>query len=303
MANRQFDDRWDLLKQVSSTDAQKDAIRKRLQASIQGRTLKNHSFKLHSWKGIAAASLLLVIFGSLIFSLIEETPTQHQTGQFTIVEDFFSWGLKDVTSKKTDEGLELYHKNSSVPFGTVSEVSEEEKNNIINSKPMHVNDELENFPYQMTMYIEHVKREVALRYYFFIPLEKEKWLLYTFDYPQIEYADLFKAMSTLEIKGKTPNHASEPLYVRHGYNSLLYPVGLEPVSVTYEHEVYRWDGASALAYHQYMQKIMRNQFEWKKEAENGLSTTIVSWDGIQTVTISLKGNELTYDFVYDNQEE
>lgn len=303
MANRQFEDRWDLLKQVSSTDAQKDAIRKRLQASIQSRPAKNYPTKLHYWKGVIAAALLIIIFGGLMLSFIEELPTQKQFGQYTIEGDFFNWELDDVTSKKSNEGLELYHKNDSIPFGNVREVSEEEKNNIVYSKPMHVNEELENFPYQMSMFIEHVKREVAIRYYFFIPMEKEKWLMYTFDYPHIEYADIFRAMSTLEIAGKKPYRHSGPLFITHGYDRQLYPVDLKPISVTVEHELYYWEGASDLAYRQLIRKMEDDKIYWRKDSEDRLSTTFVSTNEIVTVRISLNGNELTYDYVYNHQEE
>ncbi|WP_312469565.1 hypothetical protein [Neobacillus sp.] len=309
MTNKHFDDQWKLLQQIRSTDTQKEAVRKRIRESIEGQPSKTHPYKLHQWKSIIAASLLVVIFGGFLFMLMEEKPKQNSSEYFALDHEFFSWKLEDVTSKKAGEKLELYNKNNPIPFGTVNEVTEAEMNSIIHSKPMHVNQELEHFPYKTFMYIEHVKmQDVAFRYYFFVPLTKEKWIQFTFDYPKIEYADIFKAISTLELKGKKPYHHNEPLYVTHGYGKMIYPVDLEAISVTSNnYEVYRWEGASTEAFNHYLEKIPRGydkRFDnWKKESGKGSVNTFVSVDGNEVITITLIGNKLTYEYFYPNRDE
>jgi len=305
MANKQFEDKWELLKQLGSTDTQKDAVRKRIQESIHRRPSKTSPIKFYQWKSIIAASLLIVIFGGFLFMLMKENPKQNNSSNYTIDYKSFSWKLDDVTSKKTGDYLELYRKNDPIPFGTVNEVTKDEMNTIIKSKPMFVNKELEHFPYKTFMYIEHVKmQDVGIRYYFFIPLTKEKWIQYTFDYPKIEYADIFQAMSSLELKGKKAYHHDEALYVTHGYGSMIYPVNLEPISVTSNKiEVYSWSAASTKAYDQYLEKILHSDGNWQKESGEGLSNTFVSVDGNEVITISLNGNELTYEYFYPNQDE
>lgn len=186
----------------------------------------------------------------------------------------------------------------------MKEVTEAEKNATIASKSMFVNKELEHFPYKTNMYIEHVKmQDVVIRYYFFIPLTAEKWIQFTFDYPKLEYANIFKAMSTLELNGKKSYHHNEPLYVTYGYERMIYPVDLEPVSVTSNNnEVYRWEDASTKAYHQYVEKILQD-VSWQKKSGKGLSTTFVSVIFQNEVTITLNGNELTYEYFYPEQDE
>ncbi|MFJ5714834.1 hypothetical protein [Neobacillus sp. NPDC093127] len=304
MANNHFDDQWELLKQVGSTDTEKDEIRKRIRQSLAQAPSKARPFKFLQWKSIVAASLLVVIFGGFLFMLLEKNTRLNSADYFTVDDQSFSWKLEDVTSKKSGKKLELYYKNNPIPFGTVIEVTEAEMNSIIQSKPMFVNKELEHFPNKTNMYIEHVKmQDVVIRYYFFIPLRAEKWLQFTFDYPKLEYANIFKAMSTLELKGKTSYHHNEPLYVTYGYGRMIYPVDLEPVSDTSNNnEVYRWEGASTKAYHQYVDKILQD-VSWQKKSEKGLSTTFVSVTFQNEVTITLNGNELTYEYFYPEQDE
>ncbi|ETI66742.1 hypothetical protein [Neobacillus vireti] len=304
MANNQFNDQWELLKQVGSTDKQKDVIRRRIRQSIAQAPSKARPFKFLHWKSIVAASLLVVIFGGFLFMLLEKSPKLNNADYFTVDDQLFSWNLEDVTSKKIGGQLELYYKNNPIPFGTVQELTETEKNATIASKSMFVNKELEHFPYKTNMYIEHVKmQDVAIRYYFFIPLTAEKWLQFTFDYPKLEYANIFKAMTTLELKGKKSYHHNEPLYVTYGYERMIYPVDLEPVSDTSSnYEVYRWEGASNKAYHQYVEKILQD-VSWQKKSGKGLSTTFVSVVFQNEVTITLNGNELTYEYFYPEQDE
>lgn len=303
MANNHFDDQWELLKQVGSTDTEKDVIRRRIRQSLAQASSKARPFKFLQWKSIVAASLLIVIFGGFLFMLLEKSPRLNSADYLTVDDQLFSWKLEDVTSKKSGKKLELYYKNNPIPFGTVNEVTEAEMNATIASKSMFVNKELEHFPYKTNMYIEHVKMDVALRYYFFIPLTAEKWLQFTFDYPQLEYANIFKAMSTLELKGKKSYHHNEQLYVTYGYGRMIYPVDLEPISVTSNNnEVYRWEGASNKAYHQYVEKILQD-VSWQKKSGKGLSTTFVSVIFQNEVTITLNGYELTYEYFYPEQDE
>jgi len=304
MENKNFEDQWELLKQVGSTGTQKEAIRKRIQATILNQPSKTRGFQFHPWKSIIAASLLIVILGGSLFMLIEDNPIQNSTSSYTIDNDSFSWKLDDVTGEKAGEKLELYHKNNPSPFGTVTEVTEKEMTTTIKSKSMFVERELEDFPYKTIMYIEHVKmQDVAIRYYFFVPMSAEKWIQFTFDYPKLEYAEIFRAMSTLELKGKKPYHSTEQLYVNHGYGRMIYPVDLESVSITANNiEVYRWEEASTQSYNQYVMKILQDG-NWNQESRAGLSSTFASVDGNEVITITLNGNDLTYEYFYPNHEE
>ncbi|MFJ7726332.1 hypothetical protein ACIQXV_09225 [Neobacillus sp. NPDC097160] len=304
MENKNFEEEWELLKQVGSTDTQKEAIRKRIQGTILNQPSKTRGFQFHPWKSIIAASLLIVILGGSLFMLIEDHPLQNPTSSYTIDNASFSWKLDDVTSEKAGGKLELYHKNNPIPFGTVTEVTEKEMNTTIKSKSMFVERELENFPYKSNMYIEHVKmQDVVIRYYFFVPMTAEKWIQFTFDYPKLEYAEIFRAMSTLELKEKKPYHSTEQLYVNHGYGSMIYPVEIESISITANNiEVYRWEGASTKEYNQYVMKLLQNRY-WKQESRDGLSSTFASVDGNEVITITLNGNELTYEYFYPNHEE
>ncbi|WP_066062561.1 hypothetical protein [Neobacillus soli] len=305
MADNNFDNQWEQLKQIGLTDTQKDAIKDRIQQSLAQAPSKVQPFKFLQWKSVIAASLLIVIFGGFLFMLLEESPRLNSADYFTVDDQLFSWELEDVTSKKAGGKLELYYKNNPIPFGIVKELTEVEKNATIASKSMFVNKELEHFPYKTSMYIEHVKmQDVVIRYYFFIPLTAEKWIQFTFDYPKLEYANIFKAMSTLELKGKESYHHNKPLYVTYGYERMIYPVDLEPISVTSNNfEVYRWEGASNKAYHQYVEKILQDVGSWQKKSGKGLSTTFVSVIFQNEVTITLNGNELTYEYFYPEQDE
>ncbi|WP_066304790.1 hypothetical protein [Bacillus sp. FJAT-29814] len=302
--NRHFDEQWKMLREIGSTDSQKAAVKGRVLHSIQNGQSKRRMAFL-GWKGFLAVASLLVVFSSFLYMVMGNNPHPQNAVHYSLDHEFFSWKLEDVKSQNTGDHLELFRKDNSVPFGTVSILTEEEKSQFVHSKSMFVERELENFPYKMTMYIEHVKMDVALRYYFYIPIEDEdkNWLQFTFDYPTLQYSEIFWAMATLELKGKEPSIHSEPLYVAHGYGTLPFPIDLKPISITSHKEVYRWEGASFSAYDNYLKKILEGALYVKKDSGTGNSNTIVSKDGNEIVSITLDGNKLTYEFSYPNQEE
>lgn len=233
--------------------------------------------------------------------IFQQSGKPHTAANSSIDYERFSWALEDVYSKKADNGLELLQEKQSVPVGTVKEVTDEEMKSITSQLPMFVEKELEHFPYPMTMYIEHVKMmDTALRYHFFIP-NKEKWIYFTFDYPKLEYAEIFHAMSTLAYEDKKPYRHGEQLYVNHGYGLMLFPVGLKPYSITLYKEIYYWVEGSDKAYSKYIETLQTSG--WKKISSDGKRHTFVSVDGNEVVSITWNGKELIYEFDYPNREE
>ncbi|GHH99083.1 hypothetical protein [Neobacillus kokaensis] len=298
------EEQWEILKQVTSTKAEKFAIREKIYRTIQNAPSQTSSVWTHRWKNALASCILIFIFAGFIVQMVHEKPQFKTAEPYKLDAQLFNWELDQVYSEKTGEELALYKNNESNQVGTVKEVSEQEKNNIIASKSMHINTELEHFPYATYMYIEHVKMmDVALRYYFFIPLTKEKWLEFSFDYPKLEHAEILQAMSTLKIKGKTPYNHDGPLYVTHGYGSMLFPTDLKPIYISPEKEVYHWEGASFKAYQDYLKKITSGTGGWKEQSGNNSSYTFISGNENEIVTITLKDKELTYEFTYPNRDD
>jgi len=216
-----------------------------------------------------------------------------------------SWELKDVYTKMTSDGWEIYRKNVVVPVGTINIISEEENAKLSSQLPMFVKTELKNFPYEMNMNIEHVKTmDTVQRYHFFIPLGNEKIAHFTFDYPKLEYAEIFQAMKTLTIEGITPKNEADQPYVNHGYGSMIFPVGLEPITMTGNEEIYHWENATLAKYNSYLEEITKgNITRWKKESETGRTTTFVSANGKEIVAITLEGKRLIYKFTNLYEEE
>lgn len=301
--NKHFDDQWKFLQQVEPPNNQKDMLRTRVWKSIQAQPVQAHR-RPFQWKGIAAATILLMICGSFLWLILQQSTQKQSAYEEPFDLEQFSWKLTDVYPEKSDEGILLYRKGDSVEVGTVKEVTEEEKNEMVNRLPMYVEESIENFPYPMNMYIEHVKMmEVALRYHFFIAFTDEKWIHITFDYPKLEYAEIFNVMSTLELKGKKPYIHDEQLYVKHGYGDLIYPVGLEPVAISGEKEVYHWPNVSTKVYSDYLGKIINGPGKWQQQSVDGLTRTFVHETSKTELSITLDGKEISYEFVYHNQEE
>jgi hypothetical protein len=301
--NKHIDDQWKLLQQVKPTKEQKDTMRTRVWETFEANAV-NVPRSLFPWKSIAATTIFLMISGVFLWLILLENGQPNTAYEEPIGFEQFSWKLTDVYPEKSGDGMLLYHKDNPVEVGTVKEVTEEEKNKLVTSLPMHVEKTLENFPYPITMYIEHVKMmDVSSRYHFFIALTGEKWIHITFDYPKLEYAEIFHAMSTIELKGKEPYVHVEQLYVTHGYGDLLYPVGLEPVFISHEKEIYHWSNALSKVYSDYLGKIVDGPGNWQQQTVDGLTHTFVHGTWETELTITLDGKQIIYEFVYHNQEE
>lgn len=302
MLSENFDDQWKLLQQLRPTSNQKEALRTRILESIQNSPTSISHNSFFQWKSILATCLLFLICGGFLLFTLQES-TQRNSSKETL-SDYtqFSWKLNDVYSKKSEDGLTLYRKDNPMQVGTVQQVTKEEMNNSINSLPMSANEKLEHFPYQTSMYIEHVKTmDVSIRYHFFISLSDQNMVHFTFDYPKLEYAEIFNAISTLQFNGKDPYIYNDQLYVTHGYSNMIFPVGLAPISISSSKEVYHWKDASFKSYYAYLEKIDGGQGNWKKEATKKGSDTFVSGDGNEVVTITKEEKTITYEFFYPNR--
>lgn len=167
---------------------------------------------------------------------------------------------------------------------------------------MHYGKNFKYFPYKTSMNIEHVKMpEVSIRYHFFIQLTEDELIHFSFDYPKIEHASVFAAMSSLEIKGFESYTHAKQLYVTHGYGTMIFPVGLKPVSISTFKEVYEWEGVTQRLFNQYTHDILNEN--WELEFKNDNTRRFISIDGNEVITISLEGDEIQYDFYYPNREE
>lgn len=289
------DSEWTLLKSVKLDLEQKESLKERIEYSVSKSPYsKPIQHRWIEWKGILATCLLFIIGGGLIWQL---TQGFQQAGEDT-EESEFSWSLKGVYGQKSEEGFTIYRENKKVPVGFMREINEGERNTIIASSNMHVHEELEDFPYPTTMYIEHVKMEVALRYHFFIKQTGGMYIYFSFDYPQLEYAEIFEAIGTLRLRGQKPLEHSEPLYVNHGYGKMYFPVGIKPLNTDSNKEIYLWEEATEQIFAAYLSKLEELLPNWTK-----IGSAFTSPDGIETVQISLEGKELIYEFTYQNQEE
>lgn len=300
--SKHFDDQWKHLQQFRPPSDEKDQIKQRIWQTIQEVTVKKSPSISLPLKGVVTACLLVLICGSFFWMIFQQSGEPQTAANPSIDYEKFSWALEDVYSKKADRGLELFQEKQSVPVGTVKEVTEQEMKTITSQLPMFVEKELEHFPYPTTMYIEHVKMmDTALRYHFFIP-NGEKWIYFTFDYPKLEYAEIFQAMSTLAFEGKKPYRHNEQLYVNHGYGNMLFPVGLKPYSITLYKEIYYWAEGSDKAYAKYIETILSSG-AWERKAFGGKRYTFVSVDGNEVVSITWNGKDLTFEFDYLNRDE
>lgn len=280
--------KWILLKSYKPSVVEKEVLKERISNSLSQESSSNQR-KFLQWRGILATCLLALICGGLLWQLIEGSDGKQQS--------FFSWELKDVHVEEKNGELLLYQED--VPVGNVKEVTKEEQNQIISSSPMFVNEQLDNFPYPTTMYIEHVKTmETMQRYHFFIEDKDGKSIYFSFDYPKLEYAEIFDAMYKLRLKGREPYLHHEQLYVRHGYGELIFPVGLKPLTINTEKEVYYWDKASDETFNAYLHQIEEQLPAWER-----IANIFTSSNGDEVVKITLDEKELTYEFSYPNREE
>lgn len=296
-----FDDQWKELQQFKPAGNQKDAMRTRLKQSIEDPS-KSVPTRMIQWKSILSACLLFLICGSFLWMLLKDESFTRNADQPEINIGSFTWELDEVYADKSDTGFAFYRKNKPSQVGTVNEVTEVEMNKILQSSAMFVHEELDHFPYPTEMYIEHKKMmDVALRYHFFIPLTEEKWAHFTFDYQQLEFAEIFQVMATLEIRGIKPYKHEEQLYVKHGYGSMIYPVGLKPVPTSQNKEKYYWEMSSNKPYNNYLNEIEETGV-WKKKSANGNTHVFISADGNVEVTIDFNGKDISYEYIYHNQE-
>ncbi|WNS76302.1 hypothetical protein RRV45_04650 [Bacillus sp. DTU_2020_1000418_1_SI_GHA_SEK_038] len=308
MLNNPFDDQWKQLKHLYPTQKEKDALRARLWQSLKNQSVNRSPKRNFQWKALLASSLFVLICSGFIWKVISNGTGPHAGEQRNAEEQpitmdiRFSWEAKDVQIEKSSKGWDVYSKDSANKVGTIEVVTEEELKEITSSLAMFVKEELGNFPYPTTMNIEHVKRmDTAIRYHFFISMENEKFAHFSFDYPKLEHAEIFQAMATLKIAGISPVQSEEPIYVKHGYGAMIFPVGLEPISLSHAEEIYHWKEASLPAYHQYLDKILEGH--WKREASKGTTATFVSGDGREIVSITLEDKYLIYEFTYLHDDQ
>lgn len=303
--SKHYDKQWKLLKQLKPTSKEKEVTKLRIWESIQDSSESStYNSPFIQWKSILATCLFFLICGGVWLFFQQESKVQHSTNESTIDYPQFTWKLNDVYNKKSKGGLALFQKNNSVQVGTVNEVTEEEMKILIHSLSISVEKKLEHFPYPTLMYIEHVKMpDVAIRYHFFITLQEGKYLHFSFDSPKLEHADIFTAISTLQIKGIKPYIHNTQLYVTHGYGKMIYPVGLQPISISANKEVYHWENVSSESYNSYLIKITEGMGNWKKKSTKKGSHSFVSRDGNEIVTITKKEKTLTYEYFYPNYND
>lgn len=302
--NNYNDEHWKLLKQVRPSQSEKAALREKLSESIQHQPIRYSRKGSFQWKPLFATCVIILICSGFIYQMIQNAEVPQTAIQQASEMGEVSWDLKDVYTKRTMDGWEIYRKNVDIPVGTIKIISEEEKETLIAQLPMFVKTELKSFPYETLMNIEHVKTmETMQRYHFFIPVGNEKVAHFTFDYPKLEYAEIFQAMKTLSIDGiESKNNESQP-YVQHGYGSMIFPVGLEPISLSPDKEIYHWEEANTNKYTSYLEEITKGTvIHWIKESENEKTTTFVSANGKEIVSITLDGKRLIYEFTYLYEE-
>lgn len=305
--NNQFDDQWKQLKHLKPTQKEKDALKARLWHSLKNQSINRSPKRSFQWKALLSSCLFVLICSGFIWKVISDGTGPHTTEprnaeEHVSMDNKFSWKAKDVHIEKSSKGWEIYSQDSSNIVGIIEVVTEGEMKGITTGLAMFVEEELENFPYPTTMNIEHVKMmDTAIRYHFFIPIENEKFAHFSFDYPKLEHAEIFQAMGTLKIEGISPKQSKEPIYVKHGYGAMIFPVGLEPISLSPGEEKYHWEEASFTSYYQYLDKISEGY--WKRESTKGATTTFVSGNGMEIVSITLKDKNLIYEFTYLHDDE
>lgn len=302
------DSEWEKLRSFVPPEEGKDSVRRRIWKSIRSDSNTPVRKNRFQWLLPFAASLFILIGGTLLLlNLNGNTVGENREEPIIQVEslplssDQFGWGLDNVYVEEENDRLAIYEVGEKVPVGGINEVNESEKQEIIQTHSMFVDNELENFPYKTEIYIEHVKMEdTALRYHFFIP-SNGKWYHFSIDYPKLEYADIFYLIATLKIKGTEPYIHDEPLYVTHGYDSFPFPVDLMPVTVDYDDEVYVWRNPSAEKFALYLEKI--EESGWRRVPGAGKENTFEDHTGIQTITVRWEDDRLIYHSVYENQDE
>lgn len=301
--NKHSNENWELLKTLMPPEDQKIRIRNRLISSLRNQRSVKRNYKIFELKNVVLTAIFLLISAGLLFQLQADHPIFEDTGgQQAGTSPDFTWELENVYSEKTPNGYVFYEDGSPKQIGIAEKVTVERREEIIKSPAMNVKETMENFPYPTTMYIEHVKMmDVGLRYHFFIQAGKET-IHFSFDYPKIEYAEIFQIIASLDFKKPEPFKHDGLLYVTHGYGTLPFPVGLKPVEFNGDRETYTWENGSMGHYMEYIDKI-KSTGEWKATKSDGISYIFESVDGSEIVKLSLVGKEITYEFSYPNREE
>jgi hypothetical protein len=301
--NKHSNENWELLKTITPPEDQKIRIRNRLISSLRTQRPAKRNYKIFEIKNVVLTTVFLLVSAGLLFHLQADNPIFEDTGGHQAGTSLdFTWELENVYSEKTPTGYVFYEEGSTEKIGIAEKVSVERRDEIIKSHAMNVKEELEDFPYPTIMYIEHVKMmDVSLRYHFFIEAGKET-IHFSFDYPKLEYAEIFKIIASLDFKKPEPFKHDGLLYVTHGYGTLPFPVGLKPVEFNGDRATYIWENGSKGDYKDYIEKI-KTSGEWKETNNSGLSYMFESANGSEIVKISLIGKEITYEFSYPNREE
>lgn len=293
--NKHDEQTWSTLRDRRMSPAQKDRIRRRIMAAADRQPTARKSFRYPS-KSIAAACLLFLIFGGFLLLSLLDLDERPASPSVTTESLDLSWNYSSVYMKNTEKGIFLYRKGSDKPVGTLKKAD----NNTPPQDRIHMDEELEGFPYPTHLFIEHVKQmDTVIRYHFLIkrPGSEQEGVYMTFDYPKLEHAEIFRIISTLRIEGEEPADIGDMLLVRHGYSKLLYPSDLTPVSVSVNEEIYEWDSASANNFAKYLDRIQADSFYWIPAGPG----TYTSIDKLETVTIALKDGQLHYNFEYHEQ--
>jgi hypothetical protein len=301
--NKHSNENWELLKTITPPEDQKIRIRNRLISSFRNQRSAKQNYKIFELKNVVLTAIFLLISAGLLFQLQADNQIFEETGGHQAgTSSEFTWELENVYSEKNPNGYDFYEDGSPEQIGIAEKVTVKRRDEIIKSPAMNVKETMENFPYPTTMYIEHVKRmDVSLRYHFFIQAGKET-IHFSFDYPKIEYAEIFQLIASLDFKKPEPFKHDGLLYVTHGYGTLPFPVGLKPVEFNGDRETYNWEHGSKGDFRDYIEKI-KSTGEWKETNSGGLSYIFESANGTEIVKISLIGKKITYEFSYPNREE
>ncbi|WP_423406701.1 hypothetical protein AABM38_12370 [Heyndrickxia sp. MSNUG] len=300
--NNHFDENWKILKQVKPPASKKEAIRNRITHSISNKTKERTVLRIFEWKNVMLTSLFLLISAGILFQLQYNYQKKEAPDSSASKNAQFTWNAAKIYGEESEDGYAFFKEGSSIPVGYADIVTEEEQKKITSTGAMYVEKELEHFPYPTTLYIEHVKMtDVSLRYHFFVKAEN-KTTHFSFDFPKLEYAEIFNFIATLKYKNQKPYIHDEQLYATHGYDTLPFPVGLNPVEKNGHTEKYIWENASLKEYNKYLNKI-RSTGEWEEKSMGDSSHIFTSVTGYEVVKITLNGKRISYEFTYPEQGE
>lgn len=294
---------WTVLRSVTPGEDEKDRMRSKIRSSIRARAGLNVKHRIFELKNVVLTALFVIISAGLLIQLQQHYQSPNGSGKSQAVNEFnLNWDLESVYSEKNEEGYTFFEKGNPEQVGMAEFVTDGAKNKIINMSAMNMAKEMVNFPYPTSLYIEHVKMmDVSLRYHFFVEAGK-KTMHFSFDYPKLEYAEIFQVISSLDVIKPKPYRHDEQLYVTHGYGSLPYPVGLRPVELIDDKEKYIWEHGVSQYFKDYIDKIKSTGI-WKQVKGGGSSYTFESNDDSEIVEISLEGKEITYHYFYPDREE